>query len=150
MNEDLVQHLRAFKEWIRLPNGIIAYTGLEAATRIVKLEAALVQIAHLNCSRDRFSDEIEKAIYIALEGEQIIDDIGKGWKLNEEGYRCKVLREEYRNIFLLRRKKFTYKAIGDLYQVSHNRARQIFFKYMRLRRVRVLRYLEIRKSRGNQ
>ena len=78
------------------------------------------------------------------------DDLARVWKLHEEGYRYLVSREEYRNIFLLRRKKFTYKAIGDLYQVSHNRARQIFFKYMRLRRVRVLRYLEIRKSRGNQ
>jgi DNA-directed RNA polymerase sigma subunit (sigma70/sigma32) len=78
------------------------------------------------------------------------DDLARVWKLHEEGYRYLVSREEYRNIFLLRRKKFTYKAIGDLYQVSHNRARQIFFKYMRLRRGRVLQYLKIRKSRGNQ
>jgi len=78
------------------------------------------------------------------------DDFGRVWKLNEEGYRYLVSREEYRNIFLLRRKKITYKAIGNLYQVSYTRARQLFFKYMRLRRARVLRYLEIRKSRGTQ
>ena len=78
------------------------------------------------------------------------DDLARVWKLHEEGYRYLVSREEYRNIFLLRRKKFTYKAIGDLYQVSHNRARQIFFKYMRLRRVRVLRYLELRDKRKAQ
>ena len=78
------------------------------------------------------------------------DNLGRVWKLNEEGYRYLVSREEYRNIFLLRRKKVTYRAIGDIYQVSYTRARQLFFKYMRLRRVRVLRYLEIRKSRGAQ
>jgi DNA-directed RNA polymerase sigma subunit (sigma70/sigma32) len=78
------------------------------------------------------------------------DDLARVWKLHEEGYRYLVSREEYRNIFLLRRKNLTYRAIGDLYQVSHNRARQIFFKYMRLRRGRVLQYLKIRKSRGNQ
>jgi len=96
----------------------------------------------IKIANKHFAKVIEKSV--------VIGDFGKGWKLNEEGYRCKVLREEYREIFLLRRKKVTYKAIGDLYQVSHNRARQIFFKYMRMRRVRVLRYLEIRKSRSAQ
>jgi DNA-directed RNA polymerase sigma subunit (sigma70/sigma32) len=78
------------------------------------------------------------------------DDLGRVWKLHEEGYRYLVSREEYRDVFMLRRKKLTYRAIGDIYQVSYTRARQIFFKYMRIRRVRVLRYLEIRKSRGAQ
>jgi DNA-directed RNA polymerase sigma subunit (sigma70/sigma32) len=78
------------------------------------------------------------------------DYLGRVWKINKDGYRYLVSREEYRNIFLLRRKKVTYRAIGDIYQVSYTRARQLFFKYMRLRRVRVLRYLEIRKSRGAQ
>ena len=78
------------------------------------------------------------------------DNLGRVWKLNKEGYRYLVSREEYRDIFLLRRKKITYKAIGNIYQVSYTRARQLFFKYMRLRRARVLRYLEIRKSRGTQ
>jgi len=78
------------------------------------------------------------------------DNLGRVWKLNEEGYRYLVSREEYRDIFLLRRKKITYKAIGNIYQVSYTRARQLFFKYMRLRRAKVLRYLEIRKSRGTQ
>jgi DNA-directed RNA polymerase sigma subunit (sigma70/sigma32) len=72
------------------------------------------------------------------------------WKLDEEGYRYLVPREEYRNIFLLRRKALTYRAIGDIYQVSYNRVRQIFFKYMRLRRVRVLRYLELRNNRRSR
>lgn len=78
------------------------------------------------------------------------DNLGRVWKLNEEGYRYLVSREEYRNIFLLRRKNLTYKEISNIYQVSYTRARQLFFKYMRLRRAKVLRYLEIRKSRGTQ
>ena len=78
------------------------------------------------------------------------DDLGRTWKLNKEGYRYLVSREEYRNIFLLRRKNLTYRAIGDIYQVSYTRARQLFFKYMRLRRVRVLRYLEIRDNRRSK
>ena len=78
------------------------------------------------------------------------DGCERVWKLDEEGYRYLVSREEYRNIFLLRRKKVTYRAIGDIYQVSYTRARQIFFKYMRLRRVRVLRYLELRNKRKAQ
>ncbi len=77
-------------------------------------------------------------------------DIGRVCNLNEDGFRYLILREKYRNIFLLRRKKLTYKAIGNIYQVSSTRARQLFFKYMRLRRAKVLRYLEIRKHRGIQ
>jgi len=45
MTDDLVKHLRDFKEWIRLPNGISVYTGWEAAARIEMLEAALKKIA---------------------------------------------------------------------------------------------------------
>lgn len=45
MTDDLVKHLRDFKEWIRLPNGIVVYTGWEAAARIEMLEAALKKIA---------------------------------------------------------------------------------------------------------
>ena len=78
------------------------------------------------------------------------DDLGRAWKLNKEGYRYLVSREEYRNIFLLRRKSLTYRTIGNIYHVSYTRARQLFFKYMRLRRAKVLRYLEIRKHRGIQ
>ena len=78
------------------------------------------------------------------------DDLGRVLNLNEDGFRYLVSREKYRNIFLLRRKKLTYRAIGDIYQVSYTRARQLFFKYMRLRRVRVLRYLEIRDNRRNK
>lgn len=78
------------------------------------------------------------------------DDLGKLWNISEDGFRYLVSREKYRNIFLLRRKKLTYKAIGNIYQVSSTRARQLFFKYMRLRRAKVLRYLEIRKHRGIQ
>lgn len=78
------------------------------------------------------------------------DDLGKLWNISEDGFRYLVSREKYRNIFLLRRKKLTYKAIGNIYQVSSTRARQLFFKYMRLRCAKVLRYLEIRKHRGIQ
>jgi hypothetical protein len=45
MTNDLVKHLRDFKEWIRLPNGVVVYTGWEAAARIEMLEAALNKIA---------------------------------------------------------------------------------------------------------
>ena len=76
------------------------------------------------------------------------DDLGGVWKINDDGYRCKVLPEEYRNIFLMRRKKITYKTIGNIYQVNHNHARQIFFKYLRRRKVRVFWYLKDRNNRG--
>lgn len=45
MSSDLVRHLRDFKEWIKLPNGILVHTGWEAAARIEMLEAALKKIA---------------------------------------------------------------------------------------------------------
>ena len=70
------------------------------------------------------------------------------WKLNEYGFRCLILREEHREMFLLRRKELTYKAIGDLYQVSPNHARQLVERHMRIRRARVSRYLKDRNNRG--
>ena len=45
MSSELVQHLRDFKKWIKLPNGLLVYTGWEAAARIEMLEAALKKIA---------------------------------------------------------------------------------------------------------
>ena len=45
MSNDLVEHLRDFKKWIKLPNGILVHTGWEAAARIEMLEAALKKIA---------------------------------------------------------------------------------------------------------
>ena len=72
------------------------------------------------------------------------------WKLHEDGYRYKILREEYREIFLLRRKKITYREIGDIYQISLGYARQLFFKHMRLRRGKVFRYLQVRKNRREE
>ena len=80
----------------------------------------------------------------------MIDGRGRVWKRNEDGNFCLVPRDEYRKIFLLRRKKHTYKVIGNAYQIHYNRARQIFFKYMRLRRAKVRDYLEIRNNRGKQ
>jgi hypothetical protein len=72
------------------------------------------------------------------------------WKLNEYGFRCLILREEHRDMFMLRRKKLTYKAIGDLYQVSRNHARQLVERHMRHRRAKVHRYLKLRNKRINQ
>ena len=72
------------------------------------------------------------------------------WKLNEDGFRCLILRAEHRNMFMLRRKKLTYKAIGDIYQVSRNHARQLVERHMRHRRAKVYRYLKIRNKRINQ
>jgi hypothetical protein len=59
-----------------------------------------------------------------------------------------ILREEYRDMFMLRRKKLTYKAIGDIYHVHRNHARQLVMRYMRLRKGKVFRYLKIRNKRG--
>jgi len=77
----------------------------------------------------------------------MIDGRGRVWKRNEDGNFCLVSRDEYRKIFLLRRKKLTYKEIGNLYQIHYGSARQLFLKYMRLRRAKVREYLEIRSSR---
>ena len=72
------------------------------------------------------------------------------WKLNEDGFRCLILRAEHRDMFMLRRKKLTYKAIGDLYQVSRQHARQLVERHMRHRRVKVSWYLKARNKRGTQ
>ena len=69
------------------------------------------------------------------------------WKLNEDGFRCLILRAEHRDMFLLRRKKLTYKAIGDLYQVSPNHARQLVERHMRVRRAKISRYLKEKNNR---
>jgi hypothetical protein len=78
----------------------------------------------------------------------MIDGRGRVWKRNEDGFFCLILRAEYRDMFMLRRKKLTYKAIGDRYQVSRNHARQLVARHMRHRRVKVYRYLKIRNNRG--
>ena len=77
------------------------------------------------------------------------DSRGRIWKRNEYGNLCIVLPSEYRNIFLLRRKKLTYKAIGNIYQIHHNQVRKIFFRYVRRRRFKVLEYLRSRSNRKN-
>ena len=78
------------------------------------------------------------------------DNRGRTWKRNEYGNFCIVLPSEYKNIFLLRRKKLTYKAIANIYQIHPNHVRQLFFRYMRRRRARVLRYLRFRSDRKEQ
>jgi len=77
------------------------------------------------------------------------DSRGRIWKRNEHGNLCIVLESEYRNIFLLRRKKLTYKAIGNIYQIHSNHVRKLFFRYMRRRRFKVLKYLRSRSDRKN-
>ena len=72
------------------------------------------------------------------------------WKLNEDGFRCLILRAEYRDMFMLRRKKLTYKAIGDRYQICRNHARTLVQRYMRHRRVKVFWYLKNRNERGSK
>lgn len=80
----------------------------------------------------------------------MIDGRGRVWKRNEDGNFCVVSRDEYRDMFMLRRKKLTYKAIGDRYKVCRNHARTLVKRYQRHRRVKVYRYLEIRNKRINQ
>jgi hypothetical protein len=80
----------------------------------------------------------------------MIDDPVRVWKLNEYGFRCLILRAEYRDMFMLRRKNLTYKAIGDLYQVSRNHARTLVERYQRHRRAKVYRYLKTRNERGTK
>lgn len=72
------------------------------------------------------------------------------WKLDEDGYRYLISKDEHRDIFMLRRKKLTYKAIGDLYQVTGSHARTLVARHMRHRRAKVYRYLKIRNKRINQ
>lgn len=78
------------------------------------------------------------------------DNRERVWKLDEQGYRYLISKDEHRNIFMLRRKGSTFKAIGDLYQVTGSHARTLVQRYMRFRHVKVYRYLKIRNNRGNQ
>ena len=80
------------------------------------------------------------------------DARGRVWKLNDEGYSYLISKDEHRDIFLLRRKGYTFKAIGDLYQVTGGHARMLVSQHMTRRQSRVFRYLQIRNKRvgGNQ
>jgi len=78
------------------------------------------------------------------------DNRERVWKVNEEGYRYLISRDEHRDIFMLRRKGSTFKAIGDLYQVSGSHARQLVGDYMRRRQSKVFRYLKNRNKRGGE
>jgi hypothetical protein len=70
------------------------------------------------------------------------------WKINEEGYRYMVSRDEYQDIFMLRRKMMTFKAIGKLYGVSGVQIRQILVQHRIRRKVKINRYLKLRANRG--
>ena len=70
------------------------------------------------------------------------------WKLHEDGYRYVVSRDEYRDIFMLRRKMMTLKAIGEMYGVSGCQIGAILAKHQRNRKVKVFRYLKLRANRG--
>jgi len=69
------------------------------------------------------------------------------WKLDEDGYRYLISKDEHRDMFMLRRKGFTFKAIGDLYQVTGSHARTLVERHMRVRRARVSRYLKDKNNR---
>jgi hypothetical protein len=131
MIDDLVVRLRwgAFKFCGRGEQENLASDAMsEAADYIEKLE--------------------RKRSIISASPPTMTDGIGRVWKRNEDGHFCLVPRNEYRKIFLLRRKKVTYKAIGNIYQIHYGTARQLFFRYMRLRHAKVREYLETRSSRG--
>jgi hypothetical protein len=115
-----------------------------AADRIEHLEAALKKISQ--------HDLQAIAIDALRPGERVpmTDSRGRMWKRNEDGNLCLVSQSEYRNLFLLRRKKLTYKAIGNVYRLSYNHVRNLLSRYTRLRRARVLEYLESRNRRGKQ
>ena len=72
------------------------------------------------------------------------------WKLNEDGYRYIVSRDEYPEIFMLRRKMMTFNAIGKLYGVSGCQIRQILAKHQRNRSTKVFSYLKLRAKRREQ
>lgn len=112
---------------------------------------------HFTAKRDREAadrlEELDREISIGIPRPgwtMVADKRGRFWKRNADGYFRLVSRDEYRKIFLLRRKKLTYKAIGSIYQIHYGSARQLFLKYVRLRRAKVREYLEIRNTRGKQ
>lgn len=69
------------------------------------------------------------------------------WKLHENGYRYMVSRDEYRDIFMLRRKMMTLKAIGKIYGVSGCQIGAILTKHQRYRGTKVFKYLKLRAKR---
>ena len=70
------------------------------------------------------------------------------WKISEDGYRYMVSRDEYRDIFMLRRKMMTLKAIGKMYGVSGCQIGAILAKHQRYRKTKVFKYLKFRAKRG--
>lgn len=76
------------------------------------------------------------------------NEVAREWKINEEGYRYMVSRDEYRDIFMLRRKKMTLKAIGQMYGVSGCQIGAILAKHQRYRKTKVFKYLKFRAKRG--
>tara|TARA_R110000823_G_scaffold307666_1_gene430886 strand:+ start:21 stop:422 length:402 start_codon:yes stop_codon:yes gene_type:complete len=133
MTDELVERLRrwAFKFSGKGEQENLASDAMsEAADYIEKLE--------------------RKRSIVSVSPPTMTDSRGRVWKRNEDGNFCLVSRDEYRKIFLMRRKKLTYREIGKAYQIHYGRARQLFFRYMRLRRAKVEEYLEVRSRRGKQ
>lgn len=83
---------------------------------------------------------------------------GRHFKIDHSEPRWKILpitrhyyvvaREDYRKLMHLRRKKMTYKQIGEIYPVSNNRIMQILRKFYRMRKHIVEDYLEYRQARS--
>lgn len=135
MSDDLVERLRRWAFKFRgkgEQENLASHVMSEAANHIEELER-------------KFSIGIPRPTWTT-----VADKRGRFWKRNEDGHFCLVSRDEYRKIFLLRRKKHTYREIGNVYQIHYGSARQLFLKYVRLRRTKVREYLEIRKGRGKQ
>ena len=70
------------------------------------------------------------------------------WKINEDGHRYLISKDEHRDIFMLRRKKLTFKAIGEMYQVTGSHIRTLVAQYQRRRKLKVFRYLKLREERS--
>ena len=78
------------------------------------------------------------------------DNLVREWKINESGYRYLISKDEHRDIFMLRRKRLTFRAIGEMYQVTGSHIRTLVARYQRRRRSKVFRYLKSRENRGSE
>ena len=145
MTDDIVTRIRTVFEdtpEVLSTLDVGTYAGAEAHTHMLGMWETMKEAA------DYIEKLEQKRSSISVSPPTMTDGIGRVWKRNEDGNFCLVPRDEYRKIFLLRRKKVTYKAIGNIYQIHYGTARQLFFRYMRLRHAKVREYLEIRSSRG--
>jgi hypothetical protein len=147
MTNDIVTRIRTVFEdtpEVLSTLDVETYSGAEAHTHMLGMWETMKEAAD-------YIEKLErKRSIISVPPPNMTDSRGRVWKRNEDGYFCLVSRDEYRKIFLLRRKKLTYKAIGSIYQIHYGSARMLFLNYMRIRRAKVREYLELRNTRGKQ